>query len=353
MDTPKLKESILIYAPTVTSQGGITLIQSFLDQNSSDFLFILNSEIVVEEGNNNILYAQKGFVGILTLEYNLPKIARPYKQVLSMANRPPLRKIGCTVFTLIMSTFVVEPVSTIKASRIRKIKSFLQQKLNLILRGNTNYFITRSKSTSDKLAKITKTKTLAYPFMPNKTVYRRSYSKRLNPTNSNKLKQRLTSEKKIVLFYPADYQPHKNHENLLAGWKLVFQKQKGLSLQLTITAEQVSKIMPDYLDYGVQPLGAIKRLEMQEKYRSVDAIIYPSYTESLALVLVEACQFEIPIIASELDYVREVVDPEESFDPNSAYSIAAAIIRFSSENENKVYINDAGEFLEYIDSLPN
>ena len=42
----------------------------------------------------------------------------------------------------------------------------------------------------------------------------------------------------------------------------------------------------------------------------------------------EAKFLKMPILAPELDYVRDIVDPDQVFDPNSAISISRAIKRF-------------------------
>ena len=73
--------------------------------------------------------------------------------------------------------------------------------------------------------------------------------------------------------------------------------------------------------------------------------------ESYGLPLVEASQYGIPIIASELDYVRDVVDPIESFDPNSAKSISRSVIRFLKMEEKKTEIITPVEFINNIIKL--
>ncbi len=57
------------------------------------------------------------------------------------------------------------------------------------------------------------------------------------------------------------------------------------------------------------------------------ALIFPSKTESLGLPLIEAASAGLPIIASELDFVRDVCVPNETFDPYSSTSISRAVKR--------------------------
>jgi hypothetical protein len=62
----------------------------------------------------------------------------------------------------------------------------------------------------------------------------------------------------------------------------------------------------------------------------------------------EAKQIQLPIIASELDYVRDFVIPMETFDPNSSLSIARAIKRTLGIIDNPVNTLSADEFLSII-----
>jgi len=86
-------------------------------------------------------------------------------------------------------------------------------------------------------------------------------------------------------------------------------------------------------------------------YSNSSALIFPSLFESYGLPLVEAKQYGIPIIASELDYVRDIVDPVETFDPNSARSIARSVKRFFKYDDVKTKINTSSEFINSIIKL--
>ncbi len=95
-------------------------------------------------------------------------------------------------------------------------------------------------------------------------------------------------------------------------------------------------------------VGYVNRQEVKELMISSRALIYPSTFESLGLPLLEAKSVDLKIIAPELDYVREVLDPAESFDPNSAISIKRAVKRFLGKKEERVNIVDAEDFLRKI-----
>jgi glycosyltransferase involved in cell wall biosynthesis len=80
-------------------------------------------------------------------------------------------------------------------------------------------------------------------------------------------------------------------------------------------------------------------------------LIYPSLFESFGLPLLEARQAGLPIIAAELDYVRDIVEPVVSFDPESALSIARAVMRYQGEAVEPSMPPDAASFLLQLTEL--
>ncbi|RYH16174.1 MAG: glycosyltransferase family 1 protein, partial [Alcaligenaceae bacterium] len=66
---------------------------------------------------------------------------------------------------------------------------------------------------------------------------------------------------------------------------------------------------------------------LEEMGRS-SALIFPSVAETFGLPMLEARAGQLPIIASERDFVRDVCNPQQTFDPASPHSIARAVLRF-------------------------
>ena len=67
--------------------------------------------------------------------------------------------------------------------------------------------------------------------------------------------------------------------------------------------------------------------------------------------MIEARQAGLPVLASELDYVRDVLDPEQTFNPESPLSIARAVKRFLGLNESSLPLLDATLFLKNITGM--
>ena len=109
------------------------------------------------------------------------------------------------------------------------------------------------------------------------------------------------------------------------------------------------KIKEYSLDVDVK--SNLERNEVLNLYNKSTAFIYPSFFESYGLPLVEADQHKLPVIASELDYVRDILDPVETFDPNSAKSISRSVKRFLKIKEKKTEVVEPEEFIRRVINL--
>ena len=85
-------------------------------------------------------------------------------------------------------------------------------------------------------------------------------------------------------------------------------------------------------------------------YSKCKALVFPSFVETLGLPLIEAKRYELDVLASELDYVRDIVEPNETFDPQSSLSIYRAIKRYLKINNiNKNNFIDYESYLKYLE----
>lgn len=149
--------------------------------------------------------------------------------------------------------------------------------------------------------------------------------------------------------YVADGEAHKNHRNLLQAWQLLARENLKPSLALTLSPrdEVLKQEIAHASEVGtleIKDLGQISRADVLRLYAHARALIFPSTSESFGLPLVEASQLRLPILASELDYVRDVCVPVETFDPNSPVSIARAVRRFLECPEPAVTLVTPAEF---------
>lgn len=143
--------------------------------------------------------------------------------------------------------------------------------------------------------------------------------------------------------YVSDGVAHKNHRTLFAAWKLL--ADQGLKPRLALTLGARDQALIDELDalkrethIEIHNLGHLAREQILALYRQAGALIFPSTSESFGLPLIEASQCGLPVLAPEADYVRDVCEPVQTFDPLSDISIMRAVRRFLCQPEPRIHL---------------
>jgi glycosyltransferase involved in cell wall biosynthesis len=151
--------------------------------------------------------------------------------------------------------------------------------------------------------------------------------------------------------YVADGENHKNHFRLFEAWREL--AKQGFKPRLAVTlGNQYSALVDAVRHIGdgsgaqVFNLGHLPHNQILSLYGRSRALIFPSLTESFGLPLIEAREQGLPIIASELDYVRDVCEPVQTFDPYSSNSIARAVKRFLEIPEVLTELKTPTEFIK-------
>ena len=133
--------------------------------------------------------------------------------------------------------------------------------------------------------------------------------------------------------YVATGEPHKNHRVLVEAWIQLAERGFYPSLCLTLPTDRFADLS-QWIDSRSQQhhlrivnAGYMGPDGISEIYTRSKALVYPSLYESFGLPLLEARQQGLEIVAAELDYVRDVVSPDQTFDPGSPRSLARAIER--------------------------
>jgi len=160
--------------------------------------------------------------------------------------------------------------------------------------------------------------------------------------------------KTFDFIYVASGEPHKNHQLLFDAWRLLAEAGLRPSLAVTLDPDKYSSLCENLKhaqendDVAIENLGYLNGEDVNKLYQSASALIFPSKIESFGLPLLDAASYGLPILASELDYVRDLVTPVETFDPCSAMSIARAVKRFLGVVSPNMPIFSAESFLAKI-----
>ena len=342
-------QKILINAQNVNTGGGLVLLLDLLDglselENTS--LVFYDERCDLEKfyqcKNITLVKTGSGFISRIAKEYQIKKISSNYSLALNVTNLPFFFRLACPAALFLQNRFFVSDYIYKPFSYKFYIKSFLLRCTFSLFQKNSSIFIVQTQSMKMALEKRIKNsnKIMVRPFgrIPRFSNNQASLSPDLMPT----------------FIYPASAEPHKNHKNLFQAFREL--ESSGIKCRLMVTLEP--KDFDRFcLKMGLQKLvknayivnlGKLPHQKLIEFYKSSTALIFPSHAESFGLPLYEARLLNIPIIAAELDYVRDIAVPSETFDPNSYISIYRALKRFLGVPENMQCILPPQEFIESL-----
>jgi glycosyltransferase involved in cell wall biosynthesis len=341
---------LFIHATNIHQGGGRTLLHALLMNllAKSGTVALLDTRLEIPKGISPTLKIKKVKPSIfsrLRAELWLANNVKPEDIILCFGNLPPLFEVKGYTVVFLQNRYLVDSLSltefTYKARmRIRIERLWLFKKVT-----HVNEFIVQTPSMKALVKSCfgPETKVKIQPFI-NEV---RGYSRRLE-------QQTLSKSHYYDFIYVALGDPHKNHKNLIEAWCLLAQEGVCPSLCLTVDNAQSPKLFAwmerkkHQYSLCLENLGLLTHCQVKKLFSQAGALIYPSFFESFGLPLIEARQANLKILAGELDYVRDLLDPEESFDPGSPISIARAVKRFLGVGEPPLQLQDAKDFIAEI-----
>lgn len=335
---------IIIYAPNVHSGGGAILLKELVRSCPPDkrIVFILDERYKRHSdvsGYINVIYFSSSISGRIKAELYLRKISTCRDHIVCLHNIPTVFNHKGKVTVFIQNRLIVDKNTRDECSYKAKVKLSLESWLVQRSRRRNLTYIVQTESMAQRLRIMLGVKAPDIQVLP--------FARVLGVSKNT---ERIVQTDYI---YIASAEPHKNHRNLLEAWDILKRKYGQVPcLKLTIpqntgTLNQTIKV---YREKGlkIDNLGILSHEQVLEHLCRAKALIYPSKTESFGLPLSEAMSLNVPIIASELDYVRDVAAPMETFDPNSPLSIARAVARFEGIEEEPDEILSSESFWETI-----
>lgn len=330
--------TLVIHAPNIHIGGGRTLLLALLSALRQPAVVQLDERFGPMPdlaAGVQVIRVAPSLVGRLQAESRLQLLCRSGDVLLCFGNLPPLFRSSARVFVYLQNRYLTtsRPLAGLRWSarlRIRIERLWLRHRLsNATLLVQTETMLQEVRENFVCLASV-------LPFLP--------------------CEVQPAQERLPVLYeylYVASGEPHKNHRRLLQAWVLLANRGFRPSLCLTLDkqcdAALYSWMEQLVLQHGLRvsnnpvPSGQISGL-----YAQCGTLIYPSLFESFGLPLLEARRAGMPILASERDYVHDVVTPVVSFDPESALSIARAVMRYQGWVEEPAMPSDAASFLDRL-----
>ena len=350
---------LFIHAVNVHQGGGSSLLNALLEALPPDLksvaLLDARMEIIPQmpEGMQ-IIHFQPTIMKRLQAEFRLAGSVREGDSVLCFGNLPPLFKLSGRVSVFVQNKYLLEDTGLNCFSWKTRFRLKVERFWFKWRAFNADQFIVQTRSMKSALESRLCGHTdsrgdkptipiLILPFLKTLADCRRSITLQMRETSNE-----------YDFLYVASGEPHKNHRRLIEAWCLL--AEDGLFPSLCLTLDEIVfadlcawiEKKKEQLGLRLDNRGLLSHDKVVQLYGRVGALVYPSTIEALGLPLIEARQCGLPVVAAELDYVRDVLDPEQSFNPDSPISIARAIKRFMGVEERPLPLRGAADFLHHI-----
>jgi glycosyltransferase involved in cell wall biosynthesis len=339
--------SLIIHAPNVHQGGGRTLLLTLLQAvRNFDCCAILDVRLQLTgsiPASLTELRVPPSLWGRLGAEWRLRRLAKAGDTILCFGNLPPVFSTHGKVVLFLQNRYLLGGMC-VDAFPLRVRIRIAVERACLYWRLKTvNTIVVQTPTMQREVESALGKYARVLPFVSEVFGYSRI------------IKSVPVSQSPTYDFvYVASAEPHKNHCKLLEAWTLLAQDGLYPSLCLTVDGNtapalynRISQLSARHR-LKIETVGALSAEGIFALYRHSKALIYPSTAESLGLPLIEARYAGLPILAAERDYVRDVLDPEQSFDPDSPISIARAVKRHLRVPERPLPLVDAKGFLREL-----
>jgi glycosyltransferase involved in cell wall biosynthesis len=329
---------LVIHAPNIHLGGGRTLLLALLSTIRQPAVVHLDERLgpVPDLAPGvRVIRVAPSILGRLRAEQRLQMLCRRGDILLCFGNLPPLFRSSARVFVYLQNRYLTSSrplagLPWLAGLRIRIERLWLRYRL----RNAT--LLVQTETMSQEVRENFGRKAIVLPFLP----------REIQPS----------AGQLPVLYdylYVASGEPHKNHHRLIQAWILLANYGFLPSLCLTLDTQRDAALC-SWVEQLVRQHGLrvvnnpVPPSQVSVLYAQCGALIYPSLFESFGLPLLEARRAGMSIVAAERDYVRDVVTPIVSFDPESTLSIARAVMRYQGLGEEPAMPGDAESFLERL-----
>jgi glycosyltransferase involved in cell wall biosynthesis len=308
---------ILIDALHINNSGGKVLLDYLIDsiEKTNLKVFYLLDERIIDKHplikKNQVFFLKANFKNRFLFYI---KNKNKFHKILCFGNIPPPIRLNAKTYTYFHQRLFIKTPKNLSFNI--KIKLFIKSKIIKLIESNTDFWIVQTSLMKvDFLSSFTRVisdKVLIIPFYPSLSCENEKVWKRV---------------KERYLFV-STYNSHKNFENLIEGFKMFYDTNKKGELHLTLIDDNsdIIKVIKKLivLGYPIFNHGFVKRVKLIKLYRESEFIIYPSFSESFGLGIIEGLENGCNVIGADLKYLNSVCKPSLVFNPYSQKSIAEA-----------------------------
>ena len=341
-------KSLIIHAPNVHTGGGKALLAALLSGLPGDLEVILqlDTRFSYKSDQYRIYRVSPTIVDRLNAEWRLSRLSGKDTLIICFGNLPPLFCCRGKVVVFVQNRYFVDKKPLGGFPLLVRFRLILERFWFRLRSSCVSQFVVQTPSM------LTLLKERLSPKVPVKVL----------PLTENKIfsfkqdLQKIPENKKYDFLYVASGEPHKNHQRLLDAWCLLAKENIFPTLCLTLNDkfEQLIKLIDELKakhHINVLNVQLSDSEQLEQLFFDSRALIFPSLFESFGIPLIEAQSIDMPILASERDFVRDLVDPVQTFDPESAISIARAVKRFLEITESRLELIDSKAFISAIMSV--
>jgi glycosyltransferase involved in cell wall biosynthesis len=337
---------LILYAPNVHTGGGLVLLQELLDAWPAGaplqaWLDARSRAALRLPQSADVIWVEATVGSRLRAEVGLARAVREPRRVLCFHGLPPLLARPATTLLYLQNRNYLGGVPLHEYGWKVRMRNRVEQWISRAWRSRVDCYYVQSPTMARALR-------AWWADAPHRLLPLTPTLPALEPAGEDPAWD---------FVYVADGQPHKNHRCLLEAWRLLAAQGLKPSLALTLTSRDAA-LRDDLLaaaaaeGLAVHNLPPMSHAEVQRLYTQAGALLFPSLGESFGLPLIEAAAAGVPILASERDFVRDICAPRETFDPESAVSIARAVARFLGQAPALVRPLHADAFFRELDGGP-
>lgn len=313
---------VLLDAIFINNSGGKVLLDYLIEEiikREIDVYFLLDLRLQEEYPSipkEKVTYLPNS---LLKRHNFYKKHSGELQKVLCFGNVPPTLRLDAKVFTYFHNSvlFYTGPEFPFKTALAYKVKSWIIR----LCQKNTDKWLVQTEFMKSGLSKY-------WGISP--------YSVDLFPFFSTQIiPQQEIKRDKYSYYYISDGHPNKMHHHLLNAFAIASSTCSNIKLHLTVSKQypELIQTIEDFNKKGIaiENMGWCGKEKLKEIYQKGGFLIFPSSLESFGLGLIEAAQYGMPILASDLPFVHEVIRPSLTFDPHSVQSITDAIVKSQKE----------------------
>jgi glycosyltransferase involved in cell wall biosynthesis len=334
---------LLLYAPNVHTGGGLVLLNALLaawpaDQPLIAWLDVRAQSKLALPAGSDVRWVKAALGSRLNAERSLAKISTAADQVLCFHGLPPLLPSVAKIVVFQQNRNYLAQVDLAHFTLRTRLRLRLEQFISRAFRHRIAAYWVQTPSMANALRQwfgVGQVHVHIFPF-----------AEPIGEVSA-------VETKDLDFVYVADGEAHKNHRVLVETW--IRLKRRGLTPGLTLTLSERDSCLKDWVTeqartHGlrIEDRGMMSHAEVVKLYARSSALIFPSLSESFGLPLIEASSLGLPILAGEVDFVRDVCKPAHTFDPTSPVSIERAVLRFIGQEELPQQTASAADFLRHV-----